>query len=141
MKDEIASKLETLRGYVKLLRDYQNCKLEDLENNLTLRGAVERYMELALECTLDIGEMIISAERLRKPETYREIIEILGEKDILSKEFAEEFAPAAGFRNILVHGYADIDLDELYRYLQNNLKDFDKFSMFIARYLEKSEKE
>lgn len=137
MKDEIASKLETLRGYVKLLRDYQNCKLEDLKSNLTLRGAVERYMELALECTLDIGEMIISAERLRKPETYREIIEILGEKDILSKEFADEFAPAAGFRNILVHGYADIDLDELYRYLQNNLKDFDNFSMFIARYLKK----
>jgi hypothetical protein len=30
----------------------------------TLRGAVERYIEVALECMIDIGEMIISKEKL-----------------------------------------------------------------------------
>jgi len=43
---------------------------------------------------LDIGEIIISMEELRKPEEYKEVIEILGEADILPKEFAKKFAPS-----------------------------------------------
>lgn len=137
MRDEIATKLDMLREYVKILEGYQSLKLEDLQRDFTLRGAVERYMELALECALDIGAMIISIERLRRPGKYREIIEILGKKKILPKEFADKFAPAAGFRNILVHGYAEIDIKELYNHLQNDLDDLDKFARCVARYLKK----
>jgi uncharacterized protein YutE (UPF0331/DUF86 family) len=62
------------------LESYQSRAKEELRENYTLRGAVERYLHLALECTLDIGEMIISKEGLRKPESYREVIEILGKE-------------------------------------------------------------
>lgn len=82
--------------------------------------------------------MIISAERLEKPESYREVIELLGKNNILPREFSEKFAPAAGFRNILVHGYAEVDVEKLYEFLQNNLEDFDEFSKHVAKYLEKS---
>lgn len=92
-------------------------------------------MQVALECVLDIGEMIISYENLRKPDSYREIIKILGENKILPKEFARRFALAAGFRNVLVHMYAEVDIEELYKYLRNNLSDFDKFARYIAVYL------
>ena len=87
---------------------------------------------------MDIGEMLISMEGLRKPETYREVIEILGEKNILSEDFAKKFALAAGFRNVLVHRYTEVDVDNLYGYLQNNLGDFDVFAKSVARYLEKT---
>ncbi len=39
------------------------------EKDHTLKGAIERYLEVALECTIDIGEMIISREKLKRPET------------------------------------------------------------------------
>lgn len=32
--------------------------------------------------------------------------------------FAQKFAPIAGFRNILIHEYLDIDWDEVYKNLQ-----------------------
>ena len=35
--------------------------------------------------------------------------------------FAERLAPAAGFRNVLVHMYTDIDLEKLYSHLQNDI--------------------
>jgi len=91
MKDEIVSRLDKLKEYTDLLKGYQKYSLEQLKKDFTLRGAVERYLELALECVIDIGEMIISAEGLRKPEKYREVIEILGEKNIIPKHFAEKF--------------------------------------------------
>ena len=83
--------------------------------------------------------MIISSQGLRKPETYKEVIEILGEEGILPVRFAERFAEAAKFRNILVHMYAEVDVEMVYEILQNNLGDFDEFAKYIARYLEKED--
>jgi len=136
VREEIYSKLEDLKKYVQFLRSYQSHRKEELRENYTLRGAVERYLQLALECTLDIGEMIISIKGFTKPERYREVIEILGEEGILPKEFAERFAPSMGFRNILVHKYAEVDLDELYRHLQDDLEDFNTFAKCVAKYVE-----
>jgi len=96
---------------------------------------VERYIEVALECIIDIGEMIISKEKLKRPDTYRDVFLLLGEHGILPDDFAKDLAPAAGFRNVLVHMYAKIDIERLYYYLENNLEDIEPFGEYIARYL------
>ena len=141
MKNEILSKLERLQEYVRILNSYRKYSIQEIKKDFTLKGAVERYLEVSLECILDIGEMVISKEGFRKPETYREVIEILGEKGILPEEFAKRFAEVAKFRNILVHMYAEVDVEMVYEILQNNLGDFDEFAKYIARYLEKREGE
>ncbi|MEW5936963.1 MAG: hypothetical protein AB1665_03980 [Candidatus Thermoplasmatota archaeon] len=51
---EIASKLGQLRHYVSILRGYQPRTLAEVQNDITLRGAVERYLGVAIECALDI---------------------------------------------------------------------------------------
>ncbi len=138
MRDEILSKLEMLKGYVELLKGYQSRTLDQVKADPTLRGAIERYLAVALECTLDVGEMIISLEGLRKPGAYREVIEVLGEKNIISEDFVKRFTPAAGFRNILVHMYAEVDVEKVYKFLQESLGDFDEFAKCVANYLKKS---
>jgi hypothetical protein len=42
-----------------------------------VRGAIERYLYLAIESVIDIGNEIISALQLRRPEQYRDIPHIL----------------------------------------------------------------
>lgn len=135
MIKEINFKLEQLGEYVSALKEYQQYDIEEIRNDRTLRGAVERYMEISLACMIDICEMVISSEKLRRPDTYREVILVLGEHDILPMEFAKKLAPAAGFRNVLVHMYADIDLGKLYLHLQNDIDDLELFAEFIAKYL------
>jgi len=137
MRNEILNTLERLQEYVKMLNSYKKHSIQDINEDFTLRGAIERYLEVSLECVLDIGEMVISKEDFRKPETYKEVIEILGDEGILPGGFAERFAEAAKFRNILVHMYAEVDVEMVYEILQNNLGDFDEFAKYIARYLEK----
>jgi len=126
---------EQLGEYVNTLREYQPYAIEEVRDNRTLRGAVERYMEISLACMVDICEMIISSEKLRRPDSYREVILILGKYDILPKDFAEKHAPAAGFRNVLVHMYADIDLKKLYSHLQEDIDDLELFAKYITQYL------
>lgn len=139
MKEEIVDKLEKLKEYMKILESYQDTTLDELKDNVTLRGAVERYLELAIECVIDISEMVISREGLKRPDKYREVIEVLGENGVLPEIFAKELAPAAGFRNILVHLYDDIDVKEVHKNLKNKLNDFDRFSKYIAKYLKKKQ--
>ena len=138
MRIEIAAKLNELKRYTKLLEGYRERTLDDLEKDLTLRGAVERYMQLSIEIVIEIGEMIIANEGFKKPESYREVIEILGDEGILAKPFAKKFAPAAGFRNILVHRYGELEFDELHHHLQNDLGDFNEFAKQIALFLKKN---
>jgi uncharacterized protein YutE (UPF0331/DUF86 family) len=137
LKEKVSKKLDGLSEYVGYLKNYQRFTIDDLRNDPTLRGAVERYLHLSAECVIDIAEIMISELGLRKPEEYRESIDILGEAGIIPDEFAYYFSPVAGFRNILVHEYAKIDLSEVHRHLQKDLRDFEKFSKYIVDYLNK----
>ena len=121
------------------MKSYKTVDKEELEENYGLRSAIERNFQISIESALDIGEIIISARNFEKPEDYKSVILILGKNAILPMNFAKEFALAAGFRNILVHMYDEVDVEILIEYLQNKLEDFDKFAKFIAKYLEKIE--
>jgi uncharacterized protein YutE (UPF0331/DUF86 family) len=135
--EKILTKLRNMKKYVDFLKSYRDISKEKLNDDYLLRSAIERNFQLALESALDIGEIIISMKDLEKPEDYKEIIEILGRENILPREFAKKFAPAAGFRNILVHKYTDVDIDELYEHLEHDLTDFDFFADCIARFVKK----
>jgi len=134
MKAGIADKLANLERYIRLLKGYSSKEKEDIIGDPTLRGAVERYMQLAIEVVIEIGEMIIASDGLDKPESYKEVIEALGKAGILEKKFTARFAPIAGLRNILVHRYAEVDTDELYYHLTHDLGDFDSFAKQVASY-------
>jgi len=121
---------------VNTLREFEDIDLKDLKEDKVKLAAVERYFQRAIETVLDISSMIISQEGLGKPDEYRETIEKLGEEEILPEEFAERFADIAGFRNILVHQYSEIDVRKVHQNLTQNLDDFDVFAKHIAEWLE-----
>jgi len=112
----------------------------NLEENYEMRSAIERNFQLAIECAIDIGEIIISEEGFERPEDYRSIFLILARHGILPRDFAESLSAAAGFRNFLVNIYEDIDPDIIKKFLVENLDDFDLFASYVAEYVEKLEK-
>ena len=50
-------------------------------------------------------------------------------------EFARRFRGVAGFRNVLVHGYLEVDVARLHRVLSEQLDDFVAFADHVERYL------
>jgi uncharacterized protein YutE (UPF0331/DUF86 family) len=58
----------------------------------------------------------------------------LGEESILPYDFAQKFASIAGFRNILIYEYLNIDRDEVYKNLQK-MDQFYKFMDYIKKWL------
>jgi uncharacterized protein YutE (UPF0331/DUF86 family) len=136
--EAILRKLNFMSQCVKYLKSIDP-KIVDLESDYEKRSAVERNFQLAVESAIDIGEIIISEEGFERPSDYKSVFLVLGRHSILPKDFAERFAPTAGFRNILVHMYEEVDLGILEEFLTERLGDFEEFAGYVLEYIEKNE--
>ncbi len=67
--------------------------------------AVERLAQLLAQVVLDFAAILASRREGRKPESYKELAEFLASR-IGHKDF---LVGLAGFRNVLVHMYVEID--------------------------------
>jgi len=99
-----------------------------------LRDIVERNLEVAAQCCLDICHRIISIEKAMKPADYHDAFLRMSELGVLPSKFARKLAPIAGLRNILVHEYLGLDWDEVYSNLQK-ISDLVKFAGYIREWL------
>jgi len=114
------------------LAPFKEKRKEEFLRDEYLQDIVERNLEVAIQSCIDIANRIISLDGLEKPRDYYGAIIRLGEENILPYDFTQNFAPVAGFRNILIHEYLEINWDEVYR----NLKQIDQFYKFME-YIEK----
>jgi uncharacterized protein YutE (UPF0331/DUF86 family) len=67
----LAEKISRLGEYLEYLEELKNCSLEDYLSDYKIRGASERFMQLAIESIIDIGNEIISVLKLKRAERYR----------------------------------------------------------------------
>ena len=131
----VTARLERLREYLKTLRAVEEFDLERFKNDPFIHGAAERYLHLAIECLLDIGNHIIADRGFRKPETYGEVFEILAEESVISPELMGELAGMAAFRNVLVHDYLKLDMERVHRVIRDKLKVFEALAKIYAGFL------
>ncbi|MBS7637467.1 DUF86 domain-containing protein [Candidatus Bathyarchaeota archaeon] len=110
--------------------------LERFQNRFFDSGAAERYLQVSIECVIDIGNEIISLLQLKRPERYGDVPSILAEAGIIPEDFESVMASMIGFRDLLIHDYASINLELVYEFLQTKISDFEIFSRYIAKWLE-----
>ncbi|KUG19030.1 hypothetical protein ASZ90_011275 [hydrocarbon metagenome] len=92
-------------------------------------------MMVGIQSAIDIATDLIAEERLRRPASYRETFDILGENKIIPEPLARDLSPLAGFRNVLVHIYWNLDLEQIYAILQQDLGVLKAFFDAIQDYL------
>jgi len=117
-KDIITCKLSKLRQYLNYLKELQKSSFEDFVSDFKIAGAVEKDLQVSIECMIDIGNEIISSLQLQRPERYQDIPYILARSGMIPRQFADTMATMIGFRNLLVHDYATINLKLVYEFLQ-----------------------
>ena len=125
--DELSERL----GRLEPLREKP---LDEFLQDAYLRDIVERNLEIAIQCCIDIANRLISLEQAPKPRDSYESILRLGELGVLPVAFARKLAPMAGFRNILAHEYLAIDWDLVYEHLQR-LGDLYQFADYLRGWL------
>lgn len=123
----IETKISHIQKYLKLLARYKEFSQKEIEQNLDLRGALERYLYLAVQATLDLGEAIIAFKEFRRPGTYTDVFYILGEEKLVSSDLSEKLVNMTKFRNVIAHDYEKVDFGIIYDALKNRLMDIEEF--------------
>lgn len=120
--NDLKDRVRRLRELAKTLRTF-----EQYQKSLNDKDIAERNLQVAIEACLDISKIIISNSDLREPEDNKGVFKVLAEAGILNEECLKFLIPMAGARNILVHGYDQVDDAVIYGVLKKRLNDFDLF--------------
>lgn len=123
----IENKVSSIRKYLKILERYKKCTRREIEENVDIRGAVERYLYLVAQSSIDLAEAIIAYRRFRKPSTMGEAFHILHEEGVISARLRDKLIGMVGFRNIMAHDYEKIDYDIVYEVLHERLGAIEDF--------------
>lgn len=99
---------------------------------LWLRGVKYTFVT-AIEACLDVAQHICASEGRGPPRTNADALRVLGRHGVLAPELAARVARAVGFRNVLVHGYVEVD-DSVVLARLADPTDLERFVVSIAEW-------
>lgn len=106
---------------------------EDLGSDIRERRFVEHTLQVAIQAALDIASHIVADRRLGEPLTNRELFDLLHADGWISSDLTTTLKNMAGFRNVLVHGYDEVDLSVVRDVMTNRLGDLTAFVEAVRR--------
>jgi len=133
----IRARLADLRRYFDELEPLRDITLEEYKDDAIHRYAIERLMELIIECSIDINGLIIAGRGRRPPGDYRSSFLELATIGVVSPEFASSLAPMARLRNMLAHEYEAMNDEEIHANIPLVLNLFSRYIAEISRYIDK----
>ncbi|MGI8594321.1 MAG: type VII toxin-antitoxin system HepT family RNase toxin [Solirubrobacteraceae bacterium] len=130
--DRVARRLERLEELLVELERIRDDEPDALRTDRRTTLAALHALQLALQIVLDLGTQLSAERRIPIPDTYREIFPALAQAGTIPSALGESLAQAAALRNVLVHEYLDVDLDEVSSAL-NRLDDLRAFGLVVQR--------
>ncbi len=133
MRHKINKKIQRINYYLKLLETYKaDCEERFIKDSM-FEGALLHYLYLASDGCISLAEMVLKSKNIGKSQSYYEAIDMLGEYNIIPRDFAYDFAKIASFRNFLAHDYEKIDHLVICKEALNKLSDIKTYLSFIEK--------
>jgi|SRR3989344_4956059 len=134
-REKIIQKLSEMDKYLDEVEAMLPSTVDDYVENLQVRRACEKTIELAIETVINVLSAAIALSNFGIPSSEDSIIQIAEKNKILNASLASRIREMKGFRNIIVHKYGEIDDERVYKYLSNELDDFDNFRKQILTFM------
>jgi uncharacterized protein YutE (UPF0331/DUF86 family) len=131
--DLLAKRLAFIETSIQELRTH--ALPDKIHDDIRNRRFVEHTLQIAIQAALDVASHIVSDLRLGEPTTNRALFDLLVEAGWLPRDLGEILGDMAGLRNVLVHGYTEVDLGIVHDVLVNRLGDLESFVEAIRRRL------
>ena len=136
-QDIIEAKLDIIERNLVFLNEFKGMDYDDFAGSYkNVQSAKYSLLEI-IECCIDIASHIIAVRGLGRAEEYREMFFLLGERRVIDKALAERLGDMAGFRNLLVHRYGDVDNGIVLEMIESELEDVVEFEGAVARFMDR----
>lgn len=129
----VENKISAVKKYLNTLQRYKKYSAKEIKEDVDICGAVEHYLYLAVQATIDLADAYIALKEYRKPTTMSENFDILQEEGVIDLKLTEQLVKMTGFRNIIAHNYEKIDYNVVHDILHNRTKDIRKFLRIIEQ--------
>jgi len=129
--------LGRINDALRRLRDLGQLPEDDFLGDYHNTESAKYLLIVAIAAAIDLCNHIAARQGGRAPEDYADCFSILLELKVMRPDLASRLRQMARFRNLLVHLYAQVDNQLVYRVVQDDLGDFDAFQRAILDWLEK----
>lgn len=113
-KHIIAQLISKLDEYLERIAFLQKYTKEEFLKDWQIETQIDRMLQLAIECSIDIGEEVLSGVSSAPPSTYRETFLFLHQKNVIGFDVMKAMQDLCEFRNELVHDYLYLDPERVY---------------------------
>jgi uncharacterized protein YutE (UPF0331/DUF86 family) len=131
----VAAKLRELAERIARVRLHCPPEAADLAADADALDLVSFNLMLAVQACVDLASHLISDEDWSPAETYAEAFQRLHEHGVLSRETADILGSATGLRNVVAHGYADVDPELIHRAAVHGLADLERFAAEVSAWI------
>ncbi|MBT8350861.1 MAG: DUF86 domain-containing protein [Deltaproteobacteria bacterium] len=131
-EEKILQKFIQIDEYLSFLNKISKSSEQAFLKDKILIGSAKYYLQISIECCLDVVNHIIASERFRAPRDYADSFSILEENGILESSLVIKLRQMAKFRNRLVHLYGEIDDKFVYEFIKKDIEDIRKFQSIIT---------
>ena len=134
-RDKLNQQIAQLEQYVKDLRSLGSEDKSSFTKDSAVEAAAERRVYKAVQSALDVGQIVISGYGFGVPAHYRDVFVKLGKNKVIIKELQSKLEKMAGMRNVLAHGYTEIDPDQIYQVVKKDYQDLVEFIEAVNRFI------
>lgn len=126
-KERINHKIVFIENNLAKLQELSKLDENEFKSDFRNIESSKHLLQVSVECMIDICEHIVAKKRLGTPDTAAECIRMVFSSGYVSNINVETYITMTKFRNRIVHLYNDLDENEIYQILRNNLSDFSLF--------------
>ena len=133
---ELKSRVVSLHESLRKLKELRKTSQKKFLNSYIISDAVLHNLQLTIEALTDIGNYALRRGGHRIPETRASVFELLCSEGYLAEESRDELVKMARFRNLVVHGYAELNLETVFDILQRQASFLEEVASRLVQSIE-----
>lgn len=133
-RDVIVAKFANIQKNLDRLKEKQGVELKGFSMNRDIQDIVLLNLQTAIQGCIDIASHIVSDNNWGIPGSLAGLFDILYEKKVITDDTRKIMRSMVGFRNLIVHEYAGLDMNKVYTIFSSRLTDFNSFLKEVSLY-------
>lgn len=129
----VAEKLDSAERSLKRVNSCRGESLEQFLSNNDAQDIVLFHLMQAIQGCIDLAAHVVSDEEMGLAASTRDFFYLLSDNGVISRDLSERMIKAVGFRNLVAHEYAKLDLEKVYAIAADGVKDVEEFLRVIVR--------
>ena len=134
-KDLILAKAGSVKSHLNRVFEKRDVELDNFIKDIDRQEIILFNIQTAVQNCIDIAAHIISEESFGVPGSTTEMLYILEKNGYLDNDLTQKMVKAVGFRNLIVHEYGKIELEQVYEIAQNDINDLNEYLKAIIKKL------